>query len=83
MANDVAVLGVGMHPWGKWGRPFVEYGVAAARSALDDAGLTWRDVGFIAGPALVAVAARLAAPGWRSRGCARRCGGGSRGRRTR
>jgi hypothetical protein len=32
-ANDVAVLGVGMHPWGKWGRNFVEYGVAAARDA--------------------------------------------------
>ncbi len=49
MANDVAVLGVGMHPWGKWGKPFVEYGVAAARSALDDAGISWRDVEFIAG----------------------------------
>ena len=23
----VAVLGAGMHPWGKWGRPFVEYGL--------------------------------------------------------
>src|SRR4029077_11549347 len=34
---------------GKWGRPFVEYGVAAARAALDDAGLTWQDIGFIAG----------------------------------
>ena len=32
--NDVAVLGVGMHPWGKWGRNFVEYGVAAAHDAL-------------------------------------------------
>lgn len=49
MANDVAILGVGMHPWGKWGKPFVEYGVAAARSALSDAGLSWQDVGFIAG----------------------------------
>jgi acetyl-CoA acetyltransferase len=49
METGVAVLGVGMHPWGKWGKPFVEYGVAAARSALDDAGLTWQDVGFIAG----------------------------------
>ncbi len=29
-AHDVAVLGVGMHPWGKWGRNFVEYGIAAA-----------------------------------------------------
>ena len=35
----VAVLGVGMHPWGKWGRPFHEYGVDAALAALDDAGV--------------------------------------------
>jgi len=38
-----------MHPWGKWGRNFVEYGVAAARAALADAGLEWRDVQFVAG----------------------------------
>ena len=49
MANDVAILGVGMHPWGKWGRNFVEYGVAAARAALRDAGIEWRDVQFVAG----------------------------------
>ena len=30
-----------MHPWGKWGRNFVEYGLAAARDALADAGLAW------------------------------------------
>ena len=41
-ANDVAVLGVGMHPWGKWGRPFTEYGVHAARAALADAGVAWQ-----------------------------------------
>ena len=49
MADEVAVLGVGMHPWGKWGRNFVEYGVAAARDALADAGLEWSDVQFVAG----------------------------------
>ena len=38
--SDVEILGVGMHPWGKWGRPFPEYGVVAARAALADAGLT-------------------------------------------
>jgi acetyl-CoA acetyltransferase len=38
-----------MHPWGKWGRNFVEYGVAAARAALRDAGLAWQDVHFVAG----------------------------------
>ena len=35
--EDVAILGVGMHPWGKWGRNFVEYGTIAAKKALDDA----------------------------------------------
>jgi len=49
VAKDVAILGVGMHPWGKWGRNFVEYGVVAARAALRDAGLEWQDVQFIAG----------------------------------
>ena len=48
-SNDVAVLGVGMHPWGKWGRSFVSYGVDAARKALADAGVDWQDVGLIVG----------------------------------
>jgi acetyl-CoA acetyltransferase len=47
--SDVAVLGVGMHPWGKWGRPFTEYGIVAARAALDDAGIDWRDVDLVVG----------------------------------
>jgi acetyl-CoA acetyltransferase len=38
-----------MHPWGKWGRPFVSYGVAAARAALADAGVAWADIDFVAG----------------------------------
>ena len=48
-SNDVAVLGVGMHPWGKWGRNFVEYGVAAAQDALRDAGIAWSEVDFVSG----------------------------------
>lgn len=47
--EDVAVIGVGMHPWGKWGRNFVSYGVAAARAALDDAGVDWTDIQYIVG----------------------------------
>ena len=39
--GEVAILGVGMHPWGKWGRNFVEYGVVAAQAALADAGVEW------------------------------------------
>ncbi len=72
MAKEVAVLGAGMHPWGKWGRNFVEYGVVAARDALRDAGLEWRDIQFVAGgdtmrngyPGYVAGASFAQALGW-------------------
>lgn len=47
--QDVAVAGVGMHPWGKWGRNFVSYGVHAARAALADAGIAWADVDLVVG----------------------------------
>jgi acetyl-CoA acetyltransferase len=46
--HDVVILGSGMHPWGKWGRNFVEYGVVAAREALADAGLEWSDMQYLA-----------------------------------
>ena len=49
MSVQVAVAGVGMHPWGKWGRNFVSYGVHAARAALDDAGIPWTDVDLVVG----------------------------------
>ena len=72
MANDIAILGVGMHPWGKWGRNFVEYGVAAARAALADAGVDWRDIQYVSGaatmrngyPGYVAGATFAQALGW-------------------
>ena len=38
-----------MHPWGKWGNDFTEYGVAAARAALSEAGLDWRQIQLVAG----------------------------------
>jgi acetyl-CoA acetyltransferase len=47
--GEVAIIGAGMHPWGKWGRNFVEYGVHAARAAIADAGIDWRDVQFVSG----------------------------------
>ncbi|MEE2679865.1 MAG: lipid-transfer protein [Myxococcota bacterium] len=49
MSNEVAILGVGMHPWGKWGRNFAEYGVKASLDALADAGIDWKDVGLVVG----------------------------------
>jgi acetyl-CoA acetyltransferase len=47
--RDVAVAGVGMHPWGKWGKNFVTYGVHAARAALADSGIAWQDVDLVVG----------------------------------
>ena len=58
--DEIAILGVGMHPWGKWGRNFTDYGVHAARAALDDADLDWREVGFISG----AITVRCGYPGY-------------------
>jgi acetyl-CoA acetyltransferase len=53
MSNEIAIIGAGMHPWGKWGHNFVQYGVAAAREALQDAGIPWRDVTFVSGGATI------------------------------
>ena len=72
MSGTVAVAGVGMTQWGKWGVNFVEHGVAAARAALADAGLSWTDVDFIAGgetvrngyPGYVAGSSIAQALGW-------------------
>lgn len=72
MTDDVAVLGAGMHPWGKGGCSFVAYGTVAARAALTDAGVDWRDVGSIVGadtvrggyPGYVARATFAKALGW-------------------
>lgn len=72
MSGEIAILGVGMHPWGKWGKNFVEYGVKAARAALADAGVKWQDVGFVSGaatmrcgyPGYVAGATFAQALGW-------------------
>ncbi len=38
-----------MHPWGKWGRSFVEYGIAVVQAALADAGVDWSEVDFVVG----------------------------------
>jgi acetyl-CoA acetyltransferase len=70
--HDVAVLGVGMHPWGKWGHNFVEYGMVAAHAALADAGLEWHDIQFVSGadtirngyPGFVSGATFAQALGW-------------------
>jgi acetyl-CoA acetyltransferase len=74
MANEksIAVLGAGMHPWGKWGRNFVEYGLAAAGDALKESGVDWTDIQYVAGadtirngyPGFIAGATFAQALGW-------------------
>ncbi|MFI5484152.1 lipid-transfer protein [Streptomyces rubiginosohelvolus] len=72
MSGDVAVLGAGMHPWGKWGRGFVTYGRIAAHAALTDAGIEWSEVRSVVGaqtvrggyPGYVAGATFARALGW-------------------
>ena len=53
MTEEVAIIGVGMHPWGKWGKHFTEYGIKAAHAALKDATVPWRDIQFVSGGATV------------------------------
>jgi acetyl-CoA acetyltransferase len=44
---DVAIVGVGLHPFGRFGEVTgIEMGAVAIRSALADAGVDWRDIEF-------------------------------------
>ena len=59
--GEVAILGVGMHPWGKFvGKSFVDLGVHAANAALKDANVEWGEIQFVSGANTV----RNGYPGW-------------------
>ena len=50
MSDDVAIIGVGLHPFGRFpGKSAIEMGADAARLAMKDAGVEWRDVQFAFG----------------------------------
>jgi acetyl-CoA C-acetyltransferase len=50
MSSDVAVVGLGIHPFGRHpGVSGLEMAAIAARAALADAGIGWQDVQFAAG----------------------------------
>lgn len=46
---SVSIIGVGLHPFGRFPISGREMGLIAARNAMADAGLTWDDVDFAAG----------------------------------
>ena len=50
MTADVAIVGVGLHPFGRFsGVSGIEMGAVAIRRALADAGVEWRDIQFAFG----------------------------------
>jgi acetyl-CoA acetyltransferase len=45
--NDVAIIGVGLHPFGRFGdKQAIDMAADAIEAALADAGLEWRDIQF-------------------------------------
>lgn len=44
--NDVAIIGVGLHPFGRFDKTAMEMGADAIQAALTDAGLNWKDIQF-------------------------------------
>ena len=46
MTNDVAIIGVGLHPFGRFDKTAMEMGADAIQSALTDAGVEWKDIQF-------------------------------------
>jgi acetyl-CoA acetyltransferase len=48
--DDVAIIGVGLHPFGRFpGVSGIQMGASAVRTALADAGVEWRDIQFAFG----------------------------------
>jgi len=45
MSNDVAIIGIGLHPFGKFeGKTALDMAVDAIQDALKDAGIEWKDI---------------------------------------
>ena len=48
LGREVAVIGVGMHPWGKFPQKSrIQLGCEAILRALDDASLEWHDIQYL------------------------------------
>lgn len=44
--NDVAIIGVGLHPFGRFDKSAMQMGAEAIHLALADAGAQWKDIQF-------------------------------------
>lgn len=45
-ATDVAIIGVGLHPFGRFDKTAMEMGAEAIDLALADAGIGWKEIQF-------------------------------------
>ena len=46
--DDIAIIGVGLHPWGKFPEKFwTNMATDAIDEAIKDAGVSWKDIGFV------------------------------------
>ena len=53
--NEVAIVGIGMHPFGRHeGVTGMEQGAVAARTACKDAAITWQELQFAVGGSVAA-----------------------------
>src|ERR1700720_500806 len=46
MSNQVAIIGVGLHPFGRFEKTAMEMGAEAIQFALKDAGVVWKQIQF-------------------------------------
>ena len=46
---DVAIVGVGLHPFGRFPTPAQDMATTAIRAALTDTGVQWSDIDFAVG----------------------------------
>jgi acetyl-CoA acetyltransferase len=44
--KDVAIIGVGLHPFGRFDKTCMQMGAEAIQTALEDAGIEWKDIQF-------------------------------------
>jgi acetyl-CoA acetyltransferase len=47
--SDIAIIGIGMHPFGRHDLSGLEQGAVAARRAMADAGVDWKDIQYAFG----------------------------------
>jgi acetyl-CoA acetyltransferase len=62
--RQVAIVGMGLHPWGVWpDKSMAELGTFAIQKALDDAGLNWRQVDAMVAGAYLWMSQQAGVPG--------------------